>query len=235
MEQVERAAMPSHEAAGVTPKTESETESKAEVAKDTVKHVAAETEQHVGELAREAWGQAREVMGRATGAARTQADQQTARAASGLMSLSDQLRALSDGRSAEAGDLGQYAGKAGEQLARFSRRLEAGGIQGLFDDISRFARRRPGQFVLLAAGAGFIAGRAVRAGQAAAKNPQDQSDVSSSAVPYEPDPGSRDAVPLGASAGGGGSEGDSGVAAPLPPPAVGAPIGDEPAYRAGGR
>lgn len=217
----------------MTPRTGSETESKAEVAKDSVKHVAVQTEQQVGELAREAWGQAREVMGRATGEARTQADQQAARAASGLMSLSDQLRALSDGRSAEAGQFGQYASKAGDQLARLSRRLEAGGIQGLLDDISRFARRRPGQFVLLAAGAGFIAGRAVRAGQAAAKNTQDQTEASSSGAPYQPAP--RGAVPPGASAGGGSGEGDSGVAASLPPPAVGAPVGDEPASRVGSR
>jgi hypothetical protein len=200
--------------------------SKAEAAVDGAKNVAAQTEEQAGQLAREAWSQAREVMGRAAGETRTQADQQAAKAASGLDNVAEQLRALADGRSDQTGQVGQYASQAADQLAQFSRHLQDRGMQGLTDDIARFARRRPGQFMLLAAATGFIAGRAVRAGQAAREHDQAPRDGAlPPAAGYEalgqvPRRGTTETM----------ATDDALMAAPLPPPD---PIGTgdgEPSY-----
>ena len=52
---------------------------------------------------------------------------------------------------------------------RSPSRLEDRGIEGVVDDVSRFARRRPGVFLLAAAGAGFVVGRFVRSGVSVAR------------------------------------------------------------------
>ena len=49
---------------------------------------------------------------------------------------------------------------------RLASRMEQGGAQGVVDDVTRFARRRPGAFLAGAAGVGFVVGRLVRAGAA---------------------------------------------------------------------
>ena len=61
----------------------------------------------------------------------------------------------------------QYADQAREKLSTFAERLDQDGPQALMTDLAAFARRRPGIFLLGAAGAGFVVGRIVR-GTAAA-------------------------------------------------------------------
>lgn len=216
MEQASQPVAPLGEAGAGT--SESGEGSKAEAAVDGVRHVAAETQEHAGQLAREAWTQARDVLGRASGEARTQADQQAAKAASGMNTIAEQLRALADGRSEQSGQVSQYARRAGDQIAQLAQRLEGQGMQGLVDGISGFARRRPGQFMLLAAGTGFLAGRAVRASQAAREQGQEQPELSS---PYgsgsEPLDLSTDQAPRLQGTSAAIARGDTEVA-PLPPP-----------------
>jgi len=136
-------------------------------AKEGAKHVAGEAKEHAAELAGDAWGQARTVLDQAMGSVREQGDQQAQRAATNLRSLSDQFRALSEGRSQDAGRLGELATQASDRVQSFASRLETGGWQSVAGDVSSFARRRPGLFLAAAAGLGFVAGRALRAGQAA--------------------------------------------------------------------
>ena len=57
----------------------------------------------------------------------------------------------------------------------FANRLEMSGPQGLVDDVSSFARRRPGAFLLAAGVAGFAVGRIARAGAAVAHDGQSNS------------------------------------------------------------
>jgi hypothetical protein len=58
--------------------------------------------------------------------------------------------------------------------------MEQGGAQGVVDDVTRFARRRPGVFLAGAAGMGFVVGRLVRAGAASQRT--DATDQPSSSV-----------------------------------------------------
>jgi len=139
----------------------------AGTATEGARQVASEATRQAGELTSEALASARNLVGEASGSLREQAGQQTERAASGLRSLSDQVRALAEGRPDEAGAAGDYARQAGEKLQQVADRLESGGIEGALSDLQTFARRRPGTFLLGAAAAGFAVGRLVRGAQAA--------------------------------------------------------------------
>jgi hypothetical protein len=142
----------------------------AGAATEGARQVASEASRQAGELTTEALTSARNLVGEATGSLRDQAGQQTERAASGLRSLSDQVRALAEGRTDEAGAAGDYARQAGEKLQQVADRLEEGGLEGALSDLQGFARRRPGVFLLGCAAAGFAVGRLVRGAQAANQN-----------------------------------------------------------------
>jgi hypothetical protein len=139
----------------------------AGTATEGARQVASEASRQAGQLAQEALSSARTLVGEATGSLREQAGQQTERAASGLRSLSDQVRALAEGRTEEAGAAGDYARQAGEKLQHVADRLESGGLEGALSDLQSFARRRPGVFLLGAVAAGFAVGRLARGAQAA--------------------------------------------------------------------
>jgi ElaB/YqjD/DUF883 family membrane-anchored ribosome-binding protein len=95
-----------------------------------------------------------------------QADQRTRQAAGGLRTLSDQVSALADGRPGDAGPLAGYLDDARSRVSSLADRLEAGGPQGVLDDVTSFARRRPIVFLAAAGAAGFVVGRLARAGRA---------------------------------------------------------------------
>ena len=108
---------------------------------------------------------------------RTQSADRSRQAAGGLRTLSDQLQALTEGRPGDAGPLAGYVTDARQQVASFASRLEDRGIEGVVDDAARFARRRPGVFLLAAAGAGFVVGRFVRSGVSVARDSSPNGDT----------------------------------------------------------
>lgn len=128
----------------------------ASEASDQVKLVADQAKQHVETLV----GQARTEL-------HDHAQNRATQAATGLRSLSTQLEALAAGRVTEAGPLVGYVDDARQRAERLASRLETRGAQGLMQDTTRFARRRPGAFLLCSLGAGVLAGRLLRAGRAA--------------------------------------------------------------------
>ena len=95
--------------------------------------------------------------------------------AGGLNTVADQLRAMQEGRPEAAGPLSGYAAQARQKVEALASRIEDGGVDGVASDITAFARRRPGLFLLSCAGAGFAVARMVRASQAA---PNHQSSTS---------------------------------------------------------
>lgn len=113
-------------------------------------------------LAGQAKDQARTVIQDAAQQARDQSEQQARRAAGSLRQTGDQLRALAEGRPDEAGQAGEWARQLAEQLSTVAQRVEDGGVEGVLRDVSRFARRRPGVFLLGAAAAGFAVGRMIK-------------------------------------------------------------------------
>jgi hypothetical protein len=122
-----------------------------------LKSVAAEAKDQVGRMSRQAADEFRQ-----------QADERSAQVSQGLRSLSSQLDALANGRVREAGSLVRYLQDGQSRITTLAERLEQRGAQGVLDDLGAFARRRPGLFLLCAAGAGLAVGRMVRANAAGA-------------------------------------------------------------------
>jgi hypothetical protein len=129
--------------------------------------LAGQTAQQARLTADEARTQARRLAGQTKNELLGQVDGRASQAAVGLQSMAGQLRAIADGRPGEAGPLVDYAQQAADRVGTIAERLRSGGAQGVVDDVTSLARRRPGLFLAGAIGAGFIAGRLVRSGKAA--------------------------------------------------------------------
>jgi hypothetical protein len=149
----------------------------ADTAMGEASNVASTATDGARDVAREAGAQARAVTGEAKqqldqlisqgrDELRQQAEQRSSQAAGQLRTLTEQFGALLAGRPEAAGPLVGYASDLQSHLHRLASRLEQGGAQGVMDDVTRFARRRPGAFLAGAAGIGFVVGRLVRAGAA---------------------------------------------------------------------
>jgi len=117
-------------------------------------------------------GQAKEQIGQlveqAKGELKSQADARGQQAAAGLQTVADQLTALTEGRTADAGQVGVLVQDAQRRVAGYAQSLQQRGPQAILDDLAGFARRRPGTFLVAAGVVGFAVGRLVRAGAAAA-------------------------------------------------------------------
>jgi hypothetical protein len=79
--------------------------------------------------------------------------------------LAQEFHALADGRTDEASRLVPYVRQVGDKASDYAERLETGGFAGVAEDLSSFARRRPGLFLLGALAAGFATARLVRGAQ----------------------------------------------------------------------
>ena len=126
--------------------------------------------------------QAHSVVDQAASELRTQADAKSADAAARLRTLAGEMDALAQGRPQEAAQLTRYLGDAHGRVEGYASRLENRGAQGVIDDVSSFARRRPAVFLLCSVGAGFALGRLLRSGAAAS---QEQSSGSSAGEQQE--------------------------------------------------
>lgn len=127
----------------------------------TGKHVADVAREQASEVAAEAGRQGRDLLQQAQGQLEVQAAQGQQRLANRLLSLSDEFRSMAD-----ASVQGGMAADLAHQVA--SRVRDAGQWLGdrkpgqVMDEVQSFARRRPAVFVVLAAGAGLVAGRLTR-------------------------------------------------------------------------
>ncbi|MBU5424243.1 hypothetical protein KQI48_16355 [Cellulomonas hominis] len=133
----------------------------AHAAADSGQGLLHEAKDQAGEVVAEAKGQARDLLGEAREGLRGQASDQQARAASGLRALGDELGRMADAseQGGLAGDLvRQVAGRTGS-VATWLEDREPGDV---LSEVTDFARRRPGLFLALAAGAGVLAGRLTR-------------------------------------------------------------------------
>ena len=139
----------------------------ASTATEGAKQVASEAAQQVTEVTRQATEQARELVGQAQSQLREQATTQTERAAGGLADVGKQIRALSDGQPDQAGFAADAAKQLAEKVEEIAERIEQRGFDGVVEDLTSFARRRPGTFLVSAAAAGFVVGRLGRGAQAA--------------------------------------------------------------------
>jgi hypothetical protein len=135
----------------------------ASTAADEGKHVAGVAGSEARGVASQAAREARGVVDDAVGQVRGQLDehgrQQKDRLAGTLFTFGDDLDRMADNGSGLAGDL---AREAADRAKAFSRHLDGREPRELLDDVRRFARQRPGTFLLGALAAGVVVGRLVR-------------------------------------------------------------------------
>ena len=141
-----------------------------------VKERVAETASHVGDAGREtahdakerARDVAHEAKDRARGLAdrtrtelRSQAGSQQQRLADGLRSLGDELNQMAGGTQ-DPGYVSEIVERAGDATRRAAQWFEDREPATVLHEVEDFARRRPGVFLAVAAGAGLIVGRFLR-------------------------------------------------------------------------
>lgn len=153
-----------------------------QTAMEGAQQVMGDVRQQGMQMTHEATQQFHDLAHEASTQLRDQASTQADRAAMQLRQLSEQAMALAEGRTGDAGPLPQYAQQVTERLSNMAQRLENGGAEGALDDIRRFARRKPGTFLLLAGMTGFAAGRIMRSERAASQ--QQTTDQQQSQPPF---------------------------------------------------
>ncbi len=137
---------------------------------DQAGEVVVAAKQQVAEVAEQASDQARNLLEET----RSRLEEQTAtgaqRLGEQLQRLGEEALALSEGRPEEAPTVQGYVKRAANTLLESADRayglssdIQDRGIGGVLSDVQTFARRRPGVFLLGAAGLGLVAGRAVKA------------------------------------------------------------------------
>lgn len=127
---------------------------------ETAKQVGHTAKDEAGKIAQEAKSQVTNLVGELGADLKSQACAQQQKVADGLRSVSDELRSMAENSAGGTASslVGQAAGKAGD-VADWLDGRDPG---SLLEEVKGFARRRPGVFLAVAAGAGLVAGRLAR-------------------------------------------------------------------------
>ena len=134
----------------------------ADSAREETRQVAATARDQASRVRGEVATQGRNLLQEAKGQLRTQAGTQTDQLGEAVAKTAGQVRALLDGRPDDAGPVRDYVEQAAGRIDDMAQRIRSRGFDGLAEDLQRFARRRPGVFLLGAAAAGFAVGRIIR-------------------------------------------------------------------------
>jgi uncharacterized protein YjbJ (UPF0337 family) len=142
--------------------------------------VAQTAKEEVANVASEAKSSAKDLLSQAKSGLSSQAGTQQQKAAEGIRTISTQLQTMAEAPEQQgiASDLIRQAAERASSVASW---VEGKDPAALLNDVQAFARRKPGTFLLLAAGAGILVGRLGRGLQAGAT--QSQGLVPSSPAP----------------------------------------------------
>ncbi|GAB3279968.1 hypothetical protein GCM10027449_20680 [Sinomonas notoginsengisoli] len=167
------------EARGVAGDAASSAQAVGGVAKDEAANVAGETKSQISDL-----------MAQSRDEVKDQAAHQQARAAEGLRAIHRQLHSMAS-NSEEQGVGTDLVRRAASRTGAFAEWLDQRDPGSVLQEVKSYARRRPGMFLAIAAGAGLLAGRLSRslaAGQddrtQGAIPPRPANEPSSTPTPY---------------------------------------------------
>jgi hypothetical protein len=139
-----------------------------ETSAEAVGQVAGTVKEKASDMTSEIREQTRRLAGQTRDELAGQFNQQKERATTGLRSVSDELRGMAEhGQSGLGAQLARHGASFTDQAADFLQQREPG---ELLDEVRGFARRKPGTFLLVAVGAGVVAGRLTRALAAGSSN-----------------------------------------------------------------
>ena len=155
--------VPAGDASGTSRKEAAKEEAAdvARTAKGSAQNVAQTAKEEVANVASEAKYSAQDLLAQAKSGLTSQAGTQQQKAAEGLRTMSSQLHSMASAPDQQgmASDLIRQAAQRSESVASWLENRQPGDLLG---EVQRFARNRPGTFLLLAAGAGVLAGRLTR-------------------------------------------------------------------------
>jgi len=151
----------------------------AGTAKGSAQNVAETAKDEAANVAHEAKANAQDLLHQAKSGLTSQAGTQQQKAAEGIRNISSQLHSMASAPDQQgvASDLIRQAAERTSSMASWLENREPG---DLLNEVQRFARNRPGTFLLLAAGAGVLAGRLTRGLTAGAPESQGQVQASGS-------------------------------------------------------
>jgi hypothetical protein len=201
----------------------------ARTAKDSAQNVAETAKTEAANVAAEVKANTKDLLARARTDLTHQAGAQQQKVADGLRSVSNELHAMARA-SDHPGVASDLVRQAAERSSSVASWLDARDPGSLLDEVKTFARQRPGTFLLLAAGAGVLAGRLSRSLSAGA--PESTARSTAGATPrYSGDQysegqnreGQYRGEPYGAGQGVPGGYAPSGGAVPPPPVQVPGP------------
>jgi hypothetical protein len=165
--------VPAGDASGTSRKEAAKEEAAdvARTAKGSAQNVAQAAKEEVANVASEAKYSAQDLLAQAKSGLTSQAGTQQQKAAEGLRTMSSQLHSMASAPDQQgmASDLIRQAAQRSESVASWLENKQPGDLLG---EVQRFARNRPGTFILLAAGAGVLAGRLTRGLTAGATDSQ---------------------------------------------------------------
>ncbi|MEU4386374.1 hypothetical protein [Promicromonospora sp. NPDC023805] len=147
-----------------------------EAGRETVR----EAKERAHDVAHEAGDRTRGLVDRTRNELSSQVASQQQHLAGGLRALGDELGQMSSGTQdpGYATDLVQRAGAATGHVAQWFEDREPGDV---LHEVEDFARRRPGMFILMAAGAGLLVGRFLRGAKDAPSGDASGGDTSGGA------------------------------------------------------
>jgi hypothetical protein len=156
--------VPTGDTSGTSSRKDAAKEEAADVARTaagSAQNVAQTAKEEVANVASEAKHSAQDLMHQARSGLTSQAGTQQQKAAEGIRTISGQLQSMADAPEQQgiASDLIRQAADRTSSMATWLENREPGDLLG---EVQRFARNRPGTFLLLAAGAGILAGRLTR-------------------------------------------------------------------------
>ncbi len=135
-------------------------------ASEAGKHVAGVAGEQAGQVASEASQQVRELVQQTRGELTEQAATQQKRVAGALRSLGEELHSMAQ-NSEQQGPATDLVKQAAERTSTVASWLEDREPSNVVEEVTRFARQRPGAFLAIAAGAGLLVGRLGRGLKAA--------------------------------------------------------------------
>jgi hypothetical protein len=141
-----------------------------ETVRDQASDVAQTAREQAHDVAHTAREETAQVVDRAKDAVGHEARQRTDELARSMRRIGDGINALAEGRPEDAGPVAGYARDAAARVGDMAQRLESRGYDGMVQDVSAFARRRPGVFLAGAGLLGFAVGRVIRSGGASSSS-----------------------------------------------------------------
>ena len=151
------------EASKVTDTATQQTRDVASTAKDAATEVAGTAREQASEVVNSATSHAQDLLGQAKDAVGSESDELVKRLAVNIRRLAGDLANMADLKGTPGSPANAIVSEVGARAGGLASLLESQGTQGLIAEAQSYARRRPGVFLLGAAGAGLLAGRFTRA------------------------------------------------------------------------